>query len=104
MIWSILSVLVCVSLVIKLIFFTDEQRRQAGLFYRIVIYMSAVYAFNHVITFLYEPHRVSPWVTILHLALFIGAFLIKPHHTVHHINRGRRITDRFPNNHEQRQR
>ena len=81
MIWSVLSVLVCLALVVKLIFFTDEHRRQSRFFYRVVLLLSAVYAFKQIVNFLYQPlDPVSPWVTILHLVLFLGAFFLKPHH------------------------
>ena len=80
MIWSILSVLVCAALIVKLMFFTDQLRRQSNLFYRLVIFASAVYAFDHILMQVYSPHQISPWKTLLHLGLFLGALWIRPEH------------------------
>lgn len=79
MIWTILSVLVCLALAIKLVFFTDHLRCHSRLFYRAVLFLAAVYAFHQVLNFLYVPgYQVSPITAILHMALFIGAFFINP--------------------------
>ena len=81
MIWTILSVLVCAALVIKLTFFTEEGRIHSRLFYRVMLFLASVYAFYQVVMFLYYPERyISPVVAIFHIVMFIGAFLIKPEH------------------------
>ncbi len=80
MIWSILSVAVCLALTARLLFFTGEHRRQSRFFYRVVLLLSAVYAFDQVLDFVYFARPVSPLLTLFHLALFVGAFFLKPHH------------------------
>ena len=100
MIWTALSVLVSLALAIKLVFFTDDVRCQSRFFYRAVLLAAAVYAFHQVLNFLYTPgYQVSPWTALFHMALFIGAFLIKPcmlpgnrtrcsdHHDTHRMER-----------------
>lgn len=80
MIWTALSVLVCLALAIKLVFFSYDVRCQSRLFYRAVLLVAAVYAFHQVVNFLYTPgYQVSPWEALFHMALFIGAFFIKPY-------------------------
>ena len=79
MIWTALSVLVCLALAVKLVFFTDDVRCHSRFFYRAVLLAAAVYAFHQVLNFLYTPgYQVSPWVALFHMALFVGAFFIKP--------------------------
>ena len=81
MIWTVLSVVVCLALVVKLVFFTDQVRCHSRLFYRAVLLMSAVYAFHQVLMAIYNPGReVSPITTIIHLLMFVGAFVLKPEH------------------------
>lgn len=80
MIWTALSVIVCLALLVKLLFFTDQERCQAGVTYRVIVYLLAVYAFSQVVTFLYAPERVSPITTLLHLGMFVAAVMLKPKH------------------------
>ena len=79
MLWTILSVLMCTALAIKLIFFTDQHRQASRFFYRAVLFASAVYAGKQVIWGIYYPDQpTNPVIFILHAAMFIGALVIKP--------------------------
>lgn len=81
MIWVILSALVCLALIVKLLFFTDIHRHESKWFYRVILFLTALYAGRHVVNALYTPdYEVSVWRVCLHLSLFVGAFFIKPHH------------------------
>lgn len=96
MIWTILSVLVCLALAIKLIFFTEKERLQSRPIYRVTLFLSAVYAFKQVVDFLYGPLApTSPWVVMFHLALFVGAVFLKAHHLPwnHSHDTGTKATD-----------
>jgi hypothetical protein len=79
MIWTALSVLVCIALAVKLVFFSDHIRCRSRFFYRFMLLLSAVYAFQEVVCFIYTPgYEVSPATAIFHMALLVGAFFIKP--------------------------
>lgn len=79
MFWSILSFVACLVLVTKLILWSDEHRRESRWYYRVLMFLVAVYLGNEVIQFFYEPLGTqSPWVSLFHLALLTGAFVIKP--------------------------
>lgn len=79
MIWTILSVAMCTALVVKLVFFTDQKRQDSRLFYRITVFFSAVYAGKQVIWYLYYPDSpIDPIIALFHIALFVGAFVVKP--------------------------
>lgn len=81
MIWTILSVLMCLALTVKLVFFTDNHRSSSRPFYRFVLFLSAVYAAKQVIWGIYYPEQpTNPVVFILHAAMFVGALVIKPCH------------------------
>ena len=103
MIWTILSVLVCLALVIKLVFFTDHLRSHSRFFYRVVLLLAAVYAFHQVLNFLYTPgYQVNPLTAILHTILFVGAFFITPCNLPG--NRSRCNDPTFERRHTERQR
>lgn len=77
--WTILSVLVCFALAIKLMFFTDHQRSELRLMYRVTLFLSAVYAGKQVIWFFYYPNEhISPVMAILHLLLFLVVLFAQP--------------------------
>jgi hypothetical protein len=81
MIWTTLSVLMCLALAIKLVFFTDQHRAESRFFYRLILFFSAVYAGKQVIWFVYYPEQpTNPVIFVLHAAMFIGALIIKPCH------------------------
>lgn len=81
MTWHILSSLLCLALVIKLTFFTDEHRRQSRFIYRVTLLLVTVYAFDQWIDVLYYPFKpVSPLLTVVNLSLLAGSFVLKPHH------------------------
>lgn len=81
MILTTLSVLLCLVLTIKLVFFTDQHRSESRFFYRAILFLSALYAGKQVIGFLYHPEEpTSPWLFGFHVALFIGAFWLRPSH------------------------
>lgn len=81
MILTTISVLVCLGLVIKLAFFSGSHRRESRWFYRVVLFLTVLYAGRHVINIAYDPdYQLSAWQVFLHLSLFTGAFFLKPHH------------------------
>lgn len=79
MITTVLSVLVCLALTIKLIFFTDQHREESRWVYRAILFVVAVYCGHVVIDFLYHPRvPTNPGWLVLHTGMLIGAFVIKP--------------------------
>lgn len=77
---TLLSILVCVALFVKLTFFTDLDRRNSRLFYRLVLFATAIYTAYQIVYGLYGLEQPSPWRVLLHLAMFVGAFFLKAHH------------------------
>lgn len=81
MFWTILSVLVCIGLIVKVIFFSDDERSQSNLFYRVALFFVAIYAFSQVIGVLYHPDlQSSPISALIHLAMFVAAFWLRAEH------------------------
>ena len=76
---SILSLLVCAVLAVKLMFFTDEHRKQSRWYYRVLLFVVTVYDANLIIEFVYVPDRaIGIWEFLFQVVLLIGAFVIKP--------------------------
>lgn len=81
MFWSFLSMAFCAFLVARLVFWTNEHRRESLWHYRALLFLVTVYAASNVLDFIYNPFEpVSPWLALFHLALIYGAFIIKPQH------------------------
>lgn len=78
---TVISVLVCLALTVKLVFFTDTHRCSSRWFYRTLLFLAAVYAGKQVIGFLYHPQQpTNPWLVLFHIGLFVGAFYVRPAH------------------------
>lgn len=80
MTWSILSLVVCLALAVKLTFFSDFQRSNSRLMYRVPLFLVTIYAGSVVIDFLYHPVPTNPFRALFHLALLVGSFILQPHH------------------------
>lgn len=81
MFWPLMSMALCAFLVVRLVFWTNEHRRESRWYYRVLLFLVTVYAANEVLHFLYNPlEPVSPWLALFHMALVYGAFIIKPQH------------------------
>lgn len=80
MIWTLLSVLVCLALTIKLMFFTPD-RVETRWFHRVMLVLACWYAGAQVINFLFHPYeQTSPMMVLLHLSVFVASFVVKAHH------------------------
>lgn len=77
---TLLSIAVCIALFVKLTFFTDLDRRNSRLFYRVILFLTTVYTAYQIIYGLYGLEQPSPWRVVMHLAMFVGAFFLKPEH------------------------
>lgn len=74
-----LSAMACLALVVKLVFFSYSHRQASKGVYRVVLFLVTVYAGKQVIDFLYLPDLyVHPLEALFHLALFLGALVMKP--------------------------
>ena len=81
MFWPLMSMALCAFLVARLVFWTDEHRRESRWYYRVLLFLVTVYAASQVLNFFYNPlEPVSPWKALFHLALVYGAFIIHPKH------------------------
>lgn len=77
--WTVVSVLACGALIIKLLFFTDEHRAESRWIYRVLLYIITVYAASHLVTVLYDhDFVVHPTRVAMHLMLLVGAIFMRP--------------------------
>lgn len=81
MILTVLSVLLCLALAVKLVFFSDQHRGASRWLYRAVLFLVTVYCGHVVIDFLYHPQTpTNPVWVVVHSLMLIGAFILKPEH------------------------
>ena len=79
MIWSILSALACLGLIVRLTFYTDAHREQSRWLYRALLYFITIYAGHVLITFWYNPLTgTNPLLAIFHMAMLAAALVMRP--------------------------
>jgi hypothetical protein len=77
MIWTVLPLLVCLALTVRLVFFMDEYRIWAPRWQRLLMFMGAVYAGKQVIWLAYYNLEFTPLATVFHVAVLAGTFQLK---------------------------
>ena len=78
MIWTYLTALTCLALCVKMIFFTEADRVESRLGYRILLFISTVAFGWRFIDILYHADQhVGFFNFIVYLALLIGSFHVR---------------------------
>lgn len=79
MIWTIISALACIALVIRLTLYTDSHRECSRWIYRVLLYCVTLYGAHVVIDIFYYPEAyTNPFLAIFHVSLLITALVMRP--------------------------
>lgn len=77
--WTLLFLLANAVLCIRLVFFSDRDRKHSRLVYRVVLYLVTIWVAHHIIYVVYHPDvEVHPLDSVLAILLLTGALLMRP--------------------------
>lgn len=80
MTWTVISLLACALLAIRLMFFMDRQRSRSRLIYRVPMFVVVLWMGYQLIEYAYHPVPIPSWRALSNVCLLIGSFFLQPHH------------------------